>query len=404
MSGRPSRASSMASRARSTRRPSPRRLSGRSSPVAWPPSWLRAGTSSRRSSPRSSVRSAMPATCPSRSWTGRAGCAAMRRARPSQAARCHAPGRTAWTWTRWWPPATASSSSATRTTGRATRRTLPATARSSRKTPSCRSPSARWSPTAPHPSRSSTHGVRAGPGVAWVEYYHYGLMRLENLRWAGDAVTRSRKRAVGRGRTHRIARPRPPRSIPALQGLDRAGQRTDARRARRGRCARPCRAGPRGAPRGASRTLRRSRRAGWAAPRRAAARGGASAGGPGSAVRSRHEDVAPVDQEAHVALDALEHRDRQVRLAQGGAGHRERVDGVALARLAGRPAGPGHVLGRHAPDPLAREQQVALEAAAESAGSPPARTSAPASAPPSAGPRGSDIGCRVDRAGAPRRL
>jgi len=31
-------------------------------------------------------------------------------------------------------------------------------------------------------------------GVAWVEYYHYGLMRLENLRWAGDAVMGSRKR------------------------------------------------------------------------------------------------------------------------------------------------------------------------------------------------------------------
>jgi hypothetical protein len=31
-------------------------------------------------------------------------------------------------------------------------------------------------------------------GVAWIEYYHYGLMRLENLRWAGDAVAQTRPR------------------------------------------------------------------------------------------------------------------------------------------------------------------------------------------------------------------
>jgi hypothetical protein len=32
-------------------------------------------------------------------------------------------------------------------------------------------------------------------GVAWIEYYHYGLMRLGNLRWAGDAVAAVRERA-----------------------------------------------------------------------------------------------------------------------------------------------------------------------------------------------------------------
>jgi hypothetical protein len=31
-------------------------------------------------------------------------------------------------------------------------------------------------------------------GVAWIEYYHYGLMRLESLRWAGDAVAGARDR------------------------------------------------------------------------------------------------------------------------------------------------------------------------------------------------------------------
>jgi hypothetical protein len=31
-------------------------------------------------------------------------------------------------------------------------------------------------------------------GVAWIEYYHYGLMRLENLRWAGDAVGAAQER------------------------------------------------------------------------------------------------------------------------------------------------------------------------------------------------------------------
>jgi hypothetical protein len=32
-------------------------------------------------------------------------------------------------------------------------------------------------------------------GVAWIEFYHYGLMRLENLRWAGEAVSAARRGA-----------------------------------------------------------------------------------------------------------------------------------------------------------------------------------------------------------------
>ena len=75
-----------------------------------------------------------------------------------------------------------------------------------------------------------------------------------------------------------------------------------------------------------------------------------------------HEVLAVVDQEAQLALGAVEAGDRQVGLAQGGTGDRERVDGIALARLADRAAGTGHELGRHADDRLTREHEVALQA------------------------------------------
>ena len=78
-----------------------------------------------------------------------------------------------------------------------------------------------------------------------------------------------------------------------------------------------------------------------------------------------HEVLAMVDEEAHLALGAVEAGDRQVGLAQGRAGDREGVDGIALAGLAADAAGPGHELGRHPHDALARGQQVALEAARE---------------------------------------
>ena len=78
-----------------------------------------------------------------------------------------------------------------------------------------------------------------------------------------------------------------------------------------------------------------------------------------------HEVVAVVDEQAHLSLGAVEAGDRQVGLAQGGPGDREGIDGVALAGLATGAAGPGHELGRHADDRLARDEQVALQAAGE---------------------------------------
>ena len=71
--------------------------------------------------------------------------------------------------------------------------------------------------------------------------------------------------------------------------------------------------------------------------------------------------VAVVDEQAHVALGAVERGDRQVRVREGRAGDRERIDRVALARLAHRATEPRHELGRHAHDRLARAEQVGLQ-------------------------------------------
>lgn len=70
-----------------------------------------------------------------------------------------------------------------------------------------------------------------------------------------------------------------------------------------------------------------------------------------------------VDQQAQLALGPVEAGGRQIRLAEGGAGHAERVDRVALAALACRAPGAGHELGRHAHHPLSSAQQVGLKAA-----------------------------------------
>ena len=50
-----------------------------------------------------------------------------------------------------------------------------------------------------------------------------------------------------------------------------------------------------------------------------------------------HEVLAVIYEEADIALDTLEPGRRQIRLAQGRAGSRQRVDGVALAGFASRP-------------------------------------------------------------------
>src|SRR4249919_2611216 len=68
-----------------------------------------------------------------------------------------------------------------------------------------------------------------------------------------------------------------------------------------------------------------------------------------------------VDEEADLALDSLQARRRQLRLAQGSASDRERVDRVRLAADARAAARAGHELGRDAHDLLARSQQEALE-------------------------------------------
>ena len=77
------------------------------------------------------------------------------------------------------------------------------------------------------------------------------------------------------------------------------------------------------------------------------------------------EVLAVIDEQAEFTLDPVEAGHRQVRFAQGHAGGGKRIDGVALARLAAAAALPGHELGRHAHDGLARREQVALEAARE---------------------------------------
>lgn len=74
-----------------------------------------------------------------------------------------------------------------------------------------------------------------------------------------------------------------------------------------------------------------------------------------------YQVVAVVDQQAHVALGTVEGGHWQVGFAQRCAGHREGVDRIALARLAGRPPGAGHQLGWDADDSLASDQQVTLE-------------------------------------------
>ena len=110
------------------------------------------------------------------------------------------------------------------------------------------------------------------------------------------------------------------------------------------------------------------------APRRASARGGASAGGCSMRVRSATRSSRWSTSRRTSRSGPSSSGDRQVGLAQGRPGDRERVDRVALAGLAPRAAGPGHQLGRRPAPPLARAQQVALQAAGTGGGSPPARS------------------------------
>jgi hypothetical protein len=70
-----------------------------------------------------------------------------------------------------------------------------------------------------------------------------------------------------------------------------------------------------------------------------------------------------VDQQPHLSGGSLKLRGWKLRFPQCGPGDRERVDGVRLAVAAGGVAGVGHQLGRHAHDPLAGAEQVALEPA-----------------------------------------
>ena len=72
-----------------------------------------------------------------------------------------------------------------------------------------------------------------------------------------------------------------------------------------------------------------------------------------------------VDQQPQITLRSVEHRHRQVGLAQRRAGDGQGVDRITLARLTRAAPGTGHQLGWHAHDPLAGEQQVALEPARE---------------------------------------
>ena len=74
---------------------------------------------------------------------------------------------------------------------------------------------------------------------------------------------------------------------------------------------------------------------------------------------------AVVGEQAQLALGAGEARLRQVRLAQGGAGDRGGVDGVALAAGPRTGTGLGHQLRWHAHAGLATRDEEALEAAGE---------------------------------------
>jgi hypothetical protein len=68
-----------------------------------------------------------------------------------------------------------------------------------------------------------------------------------------------------------------------------------------------------------------------------------------------------VDQEAQGPRERIKMRERQIRLAQGGAGDRQGVDRVGLAVAACRIAGVGHELGRNADDSLPSAEQIGLE-------------------------------------------
>ena len=69
--------------------------------------------------------------------------------------------------------------------------------------------------------------------------------------------------------------------------------------------------------------------------------------------------LAVVDEQAQLALLALERRGGQVRVGERGAGDRERVVGVALALLPPVPAGPGHQPCRHPGDHLPARRRSA---------------------------------------------
>ena len=77
------------------------------------------------------------------------------------------------------------------------------------------------------------------------------------------------------------------------------------------------------------------------------------------------EILAMVDEQAELALGAVERRDRQVGLAEDRLGDGIRIDRVALAGLAHRAADTGHELGRHPDDRFARPEEVDFQAAGE---------------------------------------
>jgi hypothetical protein len=73
------------------------------------------------------------------------------------------------------------------------------------------------------------------------------------------------------------------------------------------------------------------------------------------------EVVAIIDQQAQLSLWTIERCHRQVRFAQDGAGHGERIDRVALARFARRTPGASHQLGWDAHDVLAGPHELGIE-------------------------------------------
>lgn len=68
-----------------------------------------------------------------------------------------------------------------------------------------------------------------------------------------------------------------------------------------------------------------------------------------------------IGQQPNLARRAVQLSGRQVRLAQGSAGHRQGVDGIGLAIGPGTGTGVSHHLRRNPNNPFTRTQQVPLQ-------------------------------------------